>query len=85
MLLFTTLDIPADKGDNGSPTVALAGVLAGVGGAEHTRGDIFTTIRGIAVCVGYDGHICLRVDSVYFWGEIFLGLAHYSVFTARVN
>ena len=68
MLLFVSPYIPADKGDNGSTAVALAGVLAGVGGTEHAIGDI-TIVIGIAYCVGYDSHICLRVKKKLLFGK----------------
>ena len=69
ILLFTFPFIPANKGDNRSPAVALTGVLAGVGGAEHAISD-FTIVIGIAYCVGYDGHICLRINVMYLLGDI---------------
>ena len=69
ILLSTCPFIPANKGDNWSPAVALTGVLAGVGGTEHAIADIgdFTTVTGIAYCVGYDGHICLRINFMYLF------------------
>ena len=69
VLLFASPYLPANKGDNGSPAVALAGVLAGVGGTEHAIGDI-TIVIGIAHCVGYDSHICLRVKKNFYLGNI---------------
>ena len=66
ILLITFPCIPSNKGDNGSTTVALAGVLAGVGGTEHAIGDL-TTVISIAFCVGYDGHICLRINFMYLF------------------
>ena len=68
MLLFVSPYIPADKGDNGSTAVALAGVLAGVGGTEHAIGDT-TIVIGIAYCVGYDSHICLKVEKKLLFGK----------------
>ena len=67
ILLFTFPFIPANKGDNRSPAVALTGVLAGVGGTEHAIGD-FTIVISIAFCVGYDGHVCLRINLTYLSG-----------------
>ena len=68
ILLSTCPFIPANKGDNWSPAVALTGVLAGVGGTEHAIGDI-TIVIGIAYCVGYDSHICLRVKKKLLFGK----------------